>query len=109
MRDGKLGDGIFCGLNMSGDAIRYYIGRSGDVRQFTYVEQCRDPVCFRSAFAGRHRGWLVTSHAGFFRKSYPKLWAEIEDRMEVHARLPAMEEWGEIWIFRLKGQPAGSE
>jgi hypothetical protein len=104
LREAKTGDVILCGVNMTEEALGYYIARRKDAPRVYLYGGCRNPVCFREAFAGRYRGWAVTSHAGFFRKSYPKLWAEIEDRMELYARLPAMEEWGEIWIFRMKGQ-----
>jgi hypothetical protein len=104
LREAKPGDVIFCGVNMTEEALGYYIERRKDAPPVYVYGGCRNPVCFRGAFAGRYRGWVVTSHAGFFRESYPKLWAAIEDRMELYTRLPAMEDWGEIWIFRMKGQ-----
>jgi len=108
LREAKPGDRIFCGVNMSGEALRYYIGRHTNIRRFSYVEQCRNPQCFQAAFAGLSRGWVVTSHGEFTQERYPELWNAIGQRMDLYARLPAMEEWGEIWIFRMKGQEGGA-
>lgn len=108
LQEGKRGDMVVCGLNMSGQNLRYYISRLGDVGMFRYVEGCRSRDSFMRAVRGRERGWFVTSHAESLRTRAPDLWRGIHESMVIEARLPALEEWGEIWIFRLKRAESAS-